>query len=458
MQYFIAYIKIFIIFAMLFIVYLKNMISLNKISVKGLANIDSVVLDLQQITALLAPNNYGKSNVLSAIGFGIGFIQQLPEVKQKMMGFEPCIPVNKYIAGRPYSFEIEGSIDENTDFQYGYSFEWKRYRKTEHGVVETGGAIIGESLKIKSKIGEKPKFTTLVTRESSDSAKYMPSQTGRCDKEIPIGDNELVLNKLSNYDDLFYHQYIQAIRNIKIIDIDYLSDPVDYLALKMVVQDEKHKYLSGGQIATYLYNLKKNDPDTYALLLSAITLLIPTIESIEPVVIMANKLKVDDDAPYEYPDQHELLVKERFNNQQTRFQYLSTGSMKLLYLLTTIVRASREGVQLLLVEELENSIHPSLLHALLDVVKSFLGGVKLLFTSHSPNLLKYLTAPQLYVGLPSNMGKADFRTIKPSKVKSVLQIASAGEMAFGEYLFELLQDAENNPSLIDVYFTPKKGE
>ena len=127
-------------------------------------------------------------------------------------------------------------------------------------------------------------------------------------------------------------------------------------------------------------------------------------------------------------------------------------------MLTTIVRASRDGVQLLLVEELENSIHPSLLQALLSVVKSFLGGVKLLFTSHSPNLLKYLTAQQLYVGLPSNMGKADFRTIKPSKVKSVLQIASAGEMAFGEYLFELLQDAESNPSLIDVFFTPKKGE
>ncbi len=458
MQNLIAYIIFFIIFALLIIKYLKKMISLNKITIKGLANIDSVVLDLQQITALLAPNNYGKSNVLNAIGFGIGFIQQLPEVKQKMMGFEPCVSVNKHIAGKPYSFEIEGSIDENTDFKYGYSFEWKRYRKIENGIVTTGGSIIGEFLKIKLKIGEKPKFTTLINRDAPRAARYMPSQTGRCDKDLIIDENELVLNKLSNYDDLFYNQYIQAIRNIRIIDAEYLSDPEEFFALKMVVRDEKHKYLSGGQIASYLYNLKKEDPDTYALLLSAITILIPAIESIEPVVIMANKLKVDDDAPYEYPDQHELVVKEKYNNQQTRFQYLSTGSMKLLYLLTTIIRASKEGVQLLLVEELENSIHPSLLHALLDVIKGFLDNTKLLFTSHSPNLLKYLTAPQLYVGLPSNMGKADFRTIKPSKVKSVLQIASAGEMAFGEYLFELLQDAESDPSLIDVFFTPKKGE
>ena len=192
-------------------------------------------------------------------------------------------------------------------------------------------------------------------------------------------------------------------------------------------------------------------------MLSAVTTLIPTIELLEPVVISANNLKIDDDAPFEYPNQYDLVVKEKNNNQQTRFQYLSTGSMKLLYLLTTIIRASSEGVQLLLVEELENSIHPSLLQSLLDVVRLFLGETKLLFSSHSPNLLKHLAAPQLYVGLPSDKGEADFRTIKPSKVKSVLQIAGAGEMAIGEYLFDLLQDAESDPSLVDVFFTQKKG-
>lgn len=434
------------------------MISLNKITVKGFANIESVTLDLPQITALLAPNNYGKSNVLSAILFGIEFMQQLPNVRQKLMGYEPCIPVNKRIAGKPFSFEMEGSIGENTNFQYGYCFVWKRYRKTEEKIVDKGGTIISEFLKIKSKTGEKPKYTTMVNRSSSTGAKYTSSPTGRCDRDLTIDGNELALNKLSNFDDLFYHQFIQAIRSIKIIDADYLSDPQKFFAVRMVVQDEKHRYLAGGQIATYLYNLKKNDPDSYALLLSAVTLLIPTIESIEPVVISANGLKVDDDAPFEYPDQYDLVVKEKYNNQQTRFQYLSTGSMKLLYLLTTIIRASHEGVQLLLVEELENSIHPSLLQALLDVVKSFLDGTKLLFTSHSPNLLKYMAAPQLYVGLPSDKGEADFRTIRPSKVKSVLQIAGAGDMAIGEYLFQLLQDTESDPSLIDVFFTQRKGE
>lgn len=434
------------------------MVSLNSITIKGIANIDSVTLNLNKTTALLAANNYGKSNVLSAVFFGMEFIKQLPMVRQKMMGFEQCISVNKFIAGKPFVFEIEGAIDENVDFQYGYCFEWKRYRKIGDDISDTGGSIIDEFLKIKSKTGEKPKYTTLMSRKTANVAKYTPSQTGRCDKELVIDGNDLALNKLSNFDDLFYHQYIQAIKEIRIADANYLSDPQEFFALRMIVRDEKHRYLAGGQIATYLYNLKKKDPGAFELLMSAVTVLVPTIESIEPVVISANNLKVDDDAPFEFPDQYDLVVKEKYNNQQTRFQYLSTGSMKLLYLLTIIMRASREGVQLLLVEELENSVHPSLLPALLDVVNSFLGDTKLLFTSHSPYLLRHMAAPQLYVGLPSDKGEADFRTIKPSKVKSVLQIAGAGEMAIGEYLFELLHDAESDSSLIDVFFTSKKGE
>ena len=194
------------------------MSSLNKIKIKGFGNIGEVNLNLQQITALLAPNNYGKSNVLEALLFGLSFIQQTPQIRQKMMGFEPYISVNKHIAGNPFVFEIEGSIDENTDFQYGYSFEWRRNRNTH--ATSVSGVINGEFLRLKPKTGGKPKFSTVVNRTDSSVAKHTPSQTGRCDKELAIDGNDLVLNKLSNFDDLFYHQYIQSIRNICIIDAD----------------------------------------------------------------------------------------------------------------------------------------------------------------------------------------------------------------------------------------------
>ena len=428
------------------------MIALNKITIKGFRNIDVMSIKLQGITSLLAPNNYGKSNAMDAVLFGFQFIKNLPKNKLRMMGDQSCISINKGIAGKPFVFEEEGSVDENTDFIYGFSFDWKRNRNNDKE-EEFEGRIVSEYLKIRNNNGEKPKYTKLIDRISSNTAKYMPSPTGRCDKDLLIESNELALNKLYNYDDLFYHNYIEIIKDFKVRRIDTLSDPEDIFAPRLMVKDGKQSFMLGSGLSQYLYELKQKDKDYFELLVSAITNLIPTIETIDPVVINKLDLKIDDDAPFELPDQYDVIVKERYNNQQTRFQYLSTGSMKLLNLLTKVVKAQKDGVQLLLVEELENSIHPRLLQSLLSIIEDFLGETKLLFTSHSPNLAKYLSAPQLYIGLPSEKGYVDFRTLKATKVPRVLKIAAAGEMSLGEYLFDLMLDLECDHDFISEFFT-----
>lgn len=454
MQFFLAFIILFIIFAVLFIKYLIKMVSLDKITVKGFRNIDELSIKLNDVTSLLAPNNYGKSNALVAISFGFHFIKSFPKTKMRMMGDQSCIPINKFIAGKPFVFEIEGSIDDSTDYHYGFSFNWKRNRKTETE-GESDGRIVSEFLKIKLKSGEKPKFSKLISRTDDNTAFYTPSPSGRCDKEILIDSNELVLNKLYNYDDLFYHNYIEAIKKIEVKKVNTLSDPEDLFAPRVMVREGKGKLMLGYDLSQYLYELKQKDEDTFELLISSITNLIPTIESVEPIVVKTTELKIDEDAPFELPDQYDIIVKERNNNQQTRFQYLSTGSMKLLNLLTKVIKAQKDNVQLLLVEELENSIHPRLLQSLLSSITGFLGETKLLFTSHSPNLAKYLSAPQLYVGLPSEKGLVSFHTLKATKVNQALKIAAAGEMSLGEYLFELMLDMECDSELISEFFTIK---
>ena len=54
--------------------------------------------------------------------------------------------------------------------------------------------------------------------------------------------------------------------------------------------------------------------------------------------------------------------------------------------------------------------------------------------------------------MPSSEGVADFRTIKPVKVKRVLQLASGEDTSVGEYLFEMMLDAEADPDMLDEYF------
>lgn len=430
-------------------------ISIKSITVKGYRNILSTTIDLQDITCLLAPNNYGKSNILSAIGFGHYFMNASVGNRIFMMQTVTAIPVNKSVAGKPFVFCIEGSLDNNRDFQYGYQFDWFKNNGVENRIID--GRITGEFLKVRDNSKEKPKFATIFQRNSTEEAKYLPSPTGRCDKPLNIGAYELVINKLSNFDELFYHADLDAVLNINIQGIDTLSNPDNYFTPQVHFKKNSQRFMISDWASTYLYDLKQGDKQTYDYLLSALRILLPNIESIEPIMT-SPKVQVEEGVPYTYPDQYDIMVKEINNNQATRIQYLSTGSMKILFMLICVIRARKEGTQLLFVEELENSIHPNLMQTLLTIISEMKGETMLLFTSHSPNVAKNLSAMQLYVGLPSGKGVVDFRTIRPSKVKSVLAIAGAGDMSLGEYLFELMLDTETDPSLIDFFFVPQKEE
>lgn len=431
------------------------MVSIKSITIKGYKNILSTTIDLQDVTCLLAPNNYGKSNILSAIGFGHYFLGAPAEKKFIMMQNIIAIPVNKSIAGKPFVFRIEGALDENRDFQYEYQFDWFQNNKAENRSID--GKITGEFFKVRDNTKEKPKFATIFQRDEANRAKYLPSPTGRCDKPLNIGPYELIINKLSNFDELFYHADLDALLKINIQGIDTLSNPDRYFTPQVHIKKGGIGFTVSDWASTYMYDLKQSDKQTYDYLISAIQILLPHIESIEPVKT-SPEIKVEDDVPFTYPDHYDIMVKETYNNQSTRLQYLSSGSMKILFMLICVIRAQKEDTQLLFIEELENSIHPNLMQALLSIIDGMKGDTKLLFTSHSPNVTKNLSAKQLYVGLPSDKGVVDFRTIKPSKVKSVLSIAGAGDMALGEYLFELMLDTETNPSLIELFFTPKNED
>ena len=76
----------------------------------------------------------------------------------------------------------------------------------------------------------------------------------------------------------------------------------------------------------------------------------------------------------------------------------------------------------------------------------------MLITSHSPYLIKYLEPTKMKFGIPTELGVADFRSLKPNKVAKVLKNASAEEVSVGEYMFEMLLDMDCNDELINEYF------
>ena len=148
--------------------------------IDGFKNLSNVRISFDNITALVALNNFGKSNVLSGIDFGLDFIKASIEDKKDMMSNSNLIPINCNMIGRNYKYEMEVSTDISSEeyiIQYGYEFEWKDNEDKEP-------RIVSEFLKVKlNKKGQK--FTQLINR-NADTALYKSSETGICSSKIKV--------------------------------------------------------------------------------------------------------------------------------------------------------------------------------------------------------------------------------------------------------------------------------
>ena len=183
--------------------------NIKRIYIDGFKNVDNVNVTLSKLTSLLSTNNFGKSNYLKAVDFAMAFISANPKEKIQMMNIKNLIPILNSNFGKNFKFEIEFSSNlnnESCDVVYGYEFQWGLYKEKEAKIVK-------EYLKIKQ--SDSQKFSILVDREN-ENAFYKAFNTGRCDKDILIKDNELLINKLSAYDNLYYIDVLEVLNEFEV--------------------------------------------------------------------------------------------------------------------------------------------------------------------------------------------------------------------------------------------------
>ena len=427
----------------------SSMFEINNIKIGGITNIKEASLSLNDLTALVAPNNYGKSNVLTAIDFAIAFIGARADERLRMMSTRNFIPINTSMEDVPFSFEISGKTEwgkDSYEIVYGFSFEWAKTDKSKQGC-----RIIAEYLRAKTI--KETKYSAYLKREKAEAASYRPTVTSRSSKELSLDNGALALDKLSNIDGLFYLDIIKAIQSISIFKVNTLDNPDAIFSSPYPApgtNDYSIAIPGPGEIGFFINSLKVLAPDKYELLKNTIEDLIPNIEDFEPVQIDLSKKA---DVPFQMPDIFfDIRIKERFNNQYTSINNVSTGCKKILYVLTMALAASINHVSLLEFEELENSVHPRLLQNLLQTVTTLSEDTKILTTSHSPFLIRFISPSKIYLGLPSKEGVAKFSTLKPGKVNKVLKMASAEEVSIGEYLFEMMLDAEDDDEMLNEFF------
>ena len=425
-----------------------------EVTIGGYKNLEETTIMFSGggITALVAPNNYGKSNFLESLDFAYDFLQGLPDKKKKMMKYYPAIPINNNLATAKFHFGIKfTTIFNNEEYfaEYWFEFDWEKNKN------QLGSKIVAESLKIKKNVTGK--FTTIIKR-NNNTAFYQSSPTGRCDKKVEITSNNLVVNKLVNDDNLYYNQIIKSLLLLQFTINELMDIEPAFSGIQLSSKDSlviEKELENGHNVSKFLYSLRKRNYSIYQILLNSVKDLLPEIEDIEPQEIDL-KMKDNDElknVPFTFPEKiYDLRIKEKNNNQTTSIKYVSRGTKRILLILATAVFAHENNIQLLAYEELENSIHPSLLQRLLIILKELVPNLTILISSHSPYLIQYLPIEKIYLGVPNKKSIAVFKKIKKVKYKAFYKNALDENITIGDYLFDFLLDKELHLQDINEFF------
>lgn len=423
---------------------------LTSVTISGYRNIEHTTIELEKIMGVLSLNNYGKSNLLSAIVFGLSFMQQHPKIKQNMMNDVRCIPFLKHERNRVFAFEMKCKthlFGRDFDIIYSYSFVWKTFDNLNN-------CILSECLKIKDDNSQA--FSTYIKRER-DNAKYVSSSTGRCSNVISIAGNDLVLNKLAAFDDLFYSVLIKQLLNINVY-IDRHFDSLPSYGITFMSQQELIDLTldPNSNIPKTLYGIKKNHPEKFQLLKNVFCSLFPSIIDIDSQELNINPqlvVKSNENIQSVYDRMYSLFVVDRHLNGDINFLAMSDGARRVLLLLTFIILAQINDYNLICIEEPENSIHPGLLRKFLYAISELAENTKILFSSHSPYLINYMKPENVYIGVPNDVGVADFKRLKTgvNAKKRLMKEIESSNMQLGDYLFDLMSGTEDDLEELITY-------
>ena len=427
---------------------------LNSITVGGYKNLQRSKIKLSKITAIISPNNYGKTNLLEAIDFGAEFLRSNAKGRSQMMRWMKGIPINRTNETDEFFFEIEIEDETLEDYRfirYGYSFAWYR----DDG---TGQSITNEWLDARP--NESVRYTAYLKRTEG---KYRKEKDTASFRKILLDKCQLSIDVLSSIDDIALLPVIKTIQKFDyhICSALDLGDRFQAAPIEYIDQNDSGEIrFDDRDVPRALYKLKEIDPEKYNLFLEAIYNLFPEFRSVSVQSLEVKKeysqlnlvfsdkkgdlpsstiSESSNKIPFRVRDEmYRVLISSEYLNQPINMSMMSTGTKRIFWLLANVFIASSKNMSLIGVEELETSIHPRLLKSLLEILDEVLDNTSLIISSHSPFLVQYIKPDRIYVGIPNPYGTACFKKVKTSRIKHLVTTARDNSMAVGEFLFELL--------------------
>ena len=426
------------------------MLRITEICLSGFRNVVNTTIRTYDIACLVSPNNYGKTNVIDGILFGIRFFATTQSDREVLMRLSLDTPALQTNPSKTFDFELTLKDENGEEIVYGYSFVW--------GTTDKPGFIQNEYLKIAKEGNKRP--TTLIIREKPEVFRYKSTDAATKMNELSIAPNNVAISVLSVFNDIYFSNEIQTVIACRFIN-DYIFD-MNRGELTFDLSRVKNGQVGLTNLPSAFAKLKKENPSDADALVDAMKSLFPDIEdliSVDGTVEVKDGKSFLSDA-YSSPwDTHlsAVFVKSRTLSKPIDFRHMSVGFRRIFgFLLHILQLQDDEKPTILAIEEPENSIQPSLLKMFLDIVKGFNSRLTIIFDSHSPFILSYLSPSSLYLGLPSEDGTACFRPFKASKIGPLENDAYESDLLIGQYITDLLGGDKEDIEKLNRYLEGSK--
>lgn len=433
------------------------------ITVSGFKNLKTTRLELDNICAIVSPNNYGKSNLIEAIDFGFDFIHESRKNRKNMMSWIKGVPLCSTMENEEYYFEIEFEDDRLKDYRYGrYGFSFKWHRDDGSGDIITNEWI-------EARENTSVRYTAYLRRSEG---KYRKGKSTVGFRKIELDNLQLAIDVLGLLDDIEINGLIKDIQEItfRVCSSLDLGDRYQPSPLEYIEDEEDAIKFDDDDVPKALSILKKKNPELYNLFEDAVYTLFPEFETInlneytisdqyaEPQITVKvgdkelSSEEMKEKIPFKLREHiYRLFVKSEYLNQPMSMANMSTGTKRVIWLLANAFIANQVNTGIVGIEEIETSIHPKMMRQLLETLNEALGDAPLIVSSHSPYLVQYIKPEKIYVGIPNESGEAEFRRIQKNKIKKFVSDARNLDLSVGEYLFELLSGDSDSYGILKSY-------
>ena len=340
-------------------------------------------------------NASGKSNLLKALSFFKNLTRNMNKVIQSVdkLGYAPYL-LNTKNKVKPSKFEMIFTIDD-TKYTYGFSNDADKVYEEYLYADEKGK---NSRLFYRNGLGE----DYVNAGKFKEGAPFFD----KVNKKIKLLDNRLFLWKCDEEKGQISHKILKYMSNIKLIDA---SESNNYTGItnKMIKDDDNlsKKIVDFIQkMDTGIKDIHHKEEDIPADMLDFLRNFPNFPNDISPDKMKAISINTSHDA---YNEKNELIGKELFDLNDE-----STGTQKLFQILGPVFDSLENG-NVLLIDELEASLHPFITATIVKLFNSEYNenGAQLIFTTHDLNVFSLFNRDQIWFAQKDKFGASEFYSL-----------------------------------------------